>query len=695
MAIIYTDTASIQILNVVTVTSQTASFSYLSGSITTYGGLTGSLQGTASYATQALSASYVRNYVLTSATGSMLSPYVLTTSTASMTVLSSSFATSASFATSSSRAVSSSFAATASYVLNAISASYAPYTTGTLAAAQARRTTSYTLTATPVLITFNTTDTENQPAVVSHDNVNTDRIYVYSDGLYSIHYHCDVAQGTTTNDFEFAVTKNTLTILSGSLIAGKNSSTDKMTVGITSQEILAANDYVSLAARYVASSGGVVNNAVLSVTKMEGVAGPQGATGATGAPGGVTSITAGTNVTISPAGGIGAVTINSNISSYTGSAVITGSLTVTGSVIATLGFTGSLFGTSSWSNNAVTSSYIVTAQTASYVLQAVSASFATSASNAVSASWAPGSTATTPGGTTTQIQYNNAGAFGGATNVGINTNNLQLVSTTDPTAPSAGNLLVYSRTIAGRPVAKVLNSVGLSYPLQSAFWQNTQYTWTTTGATNGLWTHTAGAGAGTFASTLPTTTNIFTSQKRSRYSNVITTANQVLGQRNTDAVFYRGAASGQGGFFFYARLGFDTWTNGSRFFAGMATATTVISADPSALNNTVGFAVDVADNGVINFLTRDATTATKQSTGLTIVSNKGYDVFIFCKPNDTVVYYRILDVVAGTEYTNSATLTLPVNTTLLTANVLASNGALTPVNSTQLSVSKIYIETEY
>jgi hypothetical protein len=42
--------------------------------------------------------------------------------------------------------------------------------------------------------------------------------------------------------------------------------------------------------------------------------------------------------------------------------------------------TGSLFGTSSWSSNAITASYIVTAQTASYVLNAVSSSFASTAS---------------------------------------------------------------------------------------------------------------------------------------------------------------------------------------------------------------------------------------------------------------------------------------------------------------------------
>ena len=69
-------------------------------------------------------------------------------------------------------------------------------------------------------------------------------------------------------------------------------------------------------------------------------------------------------------------------------------LTVTGSVTATQGFTGSLFGTSSWAQNATTASYILnavsssfatTAQTASYVQNAQTASYVL---NAVSASYA-------------------------------------------------------------------------------------------------------------------------------------------------------------------------------------------------------------------------------------------------------------------------------------------------------------------
>jgi hypothetical protein len=76
-----------------------------------------------------------------------------------------------------------------------------------------------------------------------------------------------------------------------------------------------------------------------------------------------------------------------NTHQFTGSVSVTGSLTVTGA-----GITGSLFGTSSWANNAITASnaltasFVANAQTASYVLNAVSASFATTATSASFAS---------------------------------------------------------------------------------------------------------------------------------------------------------------------------------------------------------------------------------------------------------------------------------------------------------------------
>ncbi len=72
------------------------------------------------------------------------------------------------------------------------------------------------------------------------------------------------------------------------------------------------------------------------------------------------------------------ITFDFDYLSFSGSAEITGSLIVTRGITAA-SFTGSLLGTSSWAQNAVT---------ASYVLNAVSSSFATSASYALSSSFA-------------------------------------------------------------------------------------------------------------------------------------------------------------------------------------------------------------------------------------------------------------------------------------------------------------------
>jgi hypothetical protein len=165
--------------------------------------------------------------------------------------------------------------------------------------------------------------------------------------------------------------------------------------------------------------------------------------------------------------------VSQSVDAFTGASdydiTISGSLTVIGPTSGS--FIGSLQGTSSWANNAVTSSYILNAvsssfastasfvqnaQTASYVLNAVSSSFASTASfvnplnqsviltgslntsgsvtlrglttgprsfvvtidNATGQLYYTSSAAIisgsiTPAGSNTQIQYNNAGAFAG------------------------------------------------------------------------------------------------------------------------------------------------------------------------------------------------------------------------------------------------------------------------------------------
>lgn len=277
----------------------------------------------------------------------------------------------------------------------------------------------------------------------------------------------------------------------------------------------------------------------------------------------------------------------------------------------------------------------------------------------------------------------------GGTDPGILLNGI----TTEPSAPSTGNLRLYAKSVSGRMLPKMIGPSGVDTTLQTALWQNNMVMWNATSASAGSAFGAVTSTGGTASAATLATTNLYTATKRTRYANVVTTTNQVLGARSNDAVFFRGSVAGQGGFFFFARVGFDVWTNGGRFFGGMATGTTVVSADPSALNNTVGFCVDAADNGAISFLTR-GTSATKASTGYTITSNRGYDLYIFCAPNSSQYTWRIDDVVAGTSATGVATANLPTNTTMQSPTVMASNAALTPVTSIQIGVSRFYAETD-
>ena len=136
-----------------------------------------------------------------------------------------------------------------------------------------------------------------------------------------------------------------------------------------------------------------------------------------GGGGGVTQIVAGTNITISPVGGTGIVTINASSTTTSASYAASASVAVSSSyaysssvaVSSSYAYTASyvvtaqtasyvlLAQTASYVQTAQTASYVLLAQTASYVLQAVSASFATTAfsssyalssSVAVSASYA-------------------------------------------------------------------------------------------------------------------------------------------------------------------------------------------------------------------------------------------------------------------------------------------------------------------
>ena len=109
----------------------------------------------------------------------------------------------------------------------------------------------------------------------------------------------------------------------------------------------------------------------------------------------------------------GSTRITNNLT-VSGSTILTGSLTligneiITGSSTATLGYTGSLFGTSSYASNALTASYALVATSASYAATASFVTTAQTASFVATASYANNATTSSYALTATSASYASA-----------------------------------------------------------------------------------------------------------------------------------------------------------------------------------------------------------------------------------------------------------------------------------------------
>jgi hypothetical protein len=329
-----------------------------------------------------------------------------------------------------------------------------------------------------------------------------------------------------------------------------------------------------------------------------------------------------------------------------------------------------------------------------------------------------------PGGATAQIQYNNAGAFAGdadftwdaANNVlklgGTDTGVILTGVTNEPSAPAAGDLRIYSRSVAGRMVPKIIGPSGIDTILQNALFQNCilMYVPSTgaigTGSGAGLgpvWTSGGTVSHPTPDSTAPAISN---QMRRTRYANVVTTTNQTLGIKAAagDTLnYWRGNAAGLGGFFYAARFIVELYPASTvRLFAGLtASSATYVVASNTVLNNTCGLWHSTTDPstgaGAFNFVTRNATTTTKQSITLAnaIAGGNSYDFYMFCPPNGSTISWRLDDKNNGVTYSNSTSTTLPVSTVFMGPQCAMSNGtANIVVTTTAIGIAGVYTEAD-
>lgn len=280
----------------------------------------------------------------------------------------------------------------------------------------------------------------------------------------------------------------------------------------------------------------------------------------------------------------------------------------------------------------------------------------------------------------------------------------------NPATPAADTLRTYARKIAGRMVPKWMGPSGVDTPVQAALWgNNTVLYLANTATTAGLNMGTPWA-VGTTVAHPQVTAGAYTQIRRTTSTNVITTTNQALGVSSivaTAAAFWRGNAAGLGGFFFFARFGIETLTaaspNATRLFVGLQSGTTsVLAADAVPAISCIGLWHDTTDGAnVMSLLTKDGTTATKNTlTGSPTTpysTGQGFDFYLYAKPNDSVIYYRLDDINLGTTLVDSSTTTtIPLNTTFMGPVVGMSNGTANIVAATVgIGINRVYVESDH
>jgi hypothetical protein len=305
-----------------------------------------------------------------------------------------------------------------------------------------------------------------------------------------------------------------------------------------------------------------------------------------------------------------------------------------------------------------------------------------------------------PAGTTGEVQFNNAGSFGGAANVEIESGNLKLVSTTDPATPTGG-LIHYSKVIAGRVLPKIIGPSGIDTIMQVGLHSNSVMMVAPANATTAP---TVWGGVLTTATTIShqqtiASANPWQATRRTRFQ-TSTTVGNTSGMRTSYVQWFRGNAAGFGGFWFRAQLGMNINLNGGQKFVGLCASTASLAQEPSTLLNMCGMGYDSTDlaTGNWQFMYNDGTgSAAKVDLGANAARNTtaGYDLIMYMAPNGSELFVRIINlatnvVVLETSYTGA---NVPVVNTGMAFKAEVRNGAVAAADN--LEIAKVYIETDY
>ena len=310
-----------------------------------------------------------------------------------------------------------------------------------------------------------------------------------------------------------------------------------------------------------------------------------------------------------------------------------------------------------------------------------------------------------PGGSSGQVQFNSAGAFAGAANVGIGSGNLTLATDT-PAASPAGTVTAFAQTVAGRLMLAMIGPSGLAAGLQPFLARNSVGYWRPQGnATTvpGVLGYTAPTVVGTATARNVATTNFFTRLRRLGYVSAAT-AGALTESRVAVAQVTIGNGAGVGGFTKIVRFGCSDAATvaGARMFVGMSSSTAAATnVEPSTLTNSIGVGHGAADTNLKLYYGGSAA-QTAIDLGASFPANTlsvdAYELALFASPNLTTVGYMVTRlntgaVASGTLSAATAGLQLPLATTLLSYHKAWRTNNATAL-AVGLDIISDYVETD-
>lgn len=310
--------------------------------------------------------------------------------------------------------------------------------------------------------------------------------------------------------------------------------------------------------------------------------------------------------------------------------------------------------------------------------------------------WAmpPGGGGGSPGGSTGQVQYNNAGAFGGVSGLTTDGTNITIGEAAIPSAPASG-VKVFAVERAGRRLLNFMGPSGLDSPLQPGLFANSIIMWSPGTGTAGTYLGSTPTVTATGSNPAIATTSLWASIRRMRWA-TSTTAGNGSGMRSNADVVWRGNAAGLGGWFFAARCTSSLRTTNGRAFLGLKDATAVhANVQPSTNLDSAYFGFD-GTQATWRFCTNDnAGSATCTDLGADFPNNlatDGFEFRMFATPNGSSIGWWAQRLGTGATASGTASTDLPRNTVQLALEAWVGNG--TDASANQLECNRIYVESD-